>query len=41
MAKVTTIPATINPLTFQPLNQTKKRRVCAYARVSTDSKEQE
>ena len=41
MAKVITIPATINPLTYQPLNSNAKRRVCAYARVSTDSKEQE
>ena len=41
MSKVRTIPATINPLTFQPLNQTQKRKVCAYARVSTDSTDQE
>lgn len=40
MAKVTVIPQTLNPLTFNPINQVTKRRVCAYARVSTDSDEQ-
>ncbi len=37
---VTMIPPTINPLTRQPLVSPKKRRVAAYARVSTDSDEQ-
>ncbi len=40
MAKVTVIPSTINPLTQAPLTAEVKRRVCAYARVSTDSDEQ-
>ena len=40
MAKVTVIPATINPLTRSPIAEIKKRRVAAYARVSTDSDEQ-
>ena len=38
--KVTTIPATINKFTASPINSTKKRRVAAYARVSTDQEEQ-
>mgnify|MGYP002682211155 CR=1 FL=1 len=40
MAKVTIIPSTINPITQVPLGTTKKKRVAAYARVSTDSEEQ-
>ena len=40
MAKVTVIPSTIDPRTRLPQFSTKKRRVCAYARVSTDSDEQ-
>jgi len=38
---VTTIPATIRPLSQMPLYGTRKRRVAAYARVSTDSEEQQ
>ena len=41
MAKsVTTIPATLSRFTAAPINSTKKRRVAAYARVSTDNEEQ-
>ena len=40
MARVTVIPSTINPLTQAPLTTQVKRKVCAYARVSTDSDEQ-
>ena len=41
MAKsVTTIPATLSRFTAAPINSTKKRRVAAYARVSTDNDEQ-
>lgn len=40
MPKVTIIPATINPLTHLPDNSSIKRKVAAYARVSTDSDEQ-
>ena len=40
MAKVTTIPATISRFTAVPINEKKKRRTAAYARVSTDSEEQ-
>ena len=40
MPKVTMIPATINPLTRLPTLAVTKRRVAAYARVSTDSDEQ-
>lgn len=40
MAKVTIIPSTINPITLTPLDRVEKKRVCAYARVSTDSDEQ-
>ena len=40
MAKVTTIPATISRFTATPINEKKKRRTAAYARVSTDSDEQ-
>ena len=37
---VTTIPATLSRFTAAPINSTKKRRVAAYARVSTDHEEQ-
>ncbi len=37
---VTVIPATINPITHLPKMAAVKRRVAAYARVSTDSEEQ-
>ena len=41
MAKqVTTIPASIKPFSKTPLTTSRKRRVSAYARVSTDSDEQ-
>ena len=40
MAKVRVIPSTINPLTLKPLSSNTKRKVAAYARVSTDSDEQ-
>lgn len=40
MPKVTVIPSTINPLTQTPLGAVKKRRVAAYARVSTGDEEQ-
>ncbi len=35
------IPATVNRFTASPINETKKRRVAAYARVSTDHEEQQ
>ena len=38
---VTKIPQRIQTLTRMPLNTTRKRRVAGYARVSTDSEEQE
>ncbi len=38
--RVTTIPAVRNRFTTQPISQTQKRRVAAYARVSTDHEEQ-
>ena len=42
MAKtVTTIPATLTRFTAAPLNQVRKRRTAGYARVSTDSEEQQ
>lgn len=40
MAKVTIIPSTINPLTQLPNGAVKKRKVAAYARVSTGDEEQ-
>jgi DNA invertase Pin-like site-specific DNA recombinase len=40
MPKVTTIPATISANTRTPLNANRKRRVAAYARVSTEMEEQ-
>lgn len=36
---VTTIPAKINKRTAMPIDSPRKRRVAAYARVSTDSEE--
>ena len=42
MAKnIRTIPATVSRFTAAPLTSTKKRKVAAYARVSTDHEEQE
>ena len=38
--KVTKFPATLNLFTSMPIASTRKRRVAAYARVSTDSEEQ-
>ena len=38
--KITVIPSTINPLTQTPVGSVQKRKVAAYARVSTDSDEQ-
>lgn len=40
MSRVTVIPAKLDRATFMPLNQSVKRRVAGYARVSTDSDEQ-
>ena len=40
MPKITVIPPTINPLTKLPTNALVKRKVAAYARVSTDQEEQ-
>jgi site-specific DNA recombinase len=40
MAKVRVIPSTINPVTLSPLNELSRRKVAAYARVSTDDEEQ-
>lgn len=40
MAKVTVIPSKVNPITLTPIGQIVKRKVAAYARVSTDSDEQ-
>lgn len=40
MAKVTVIPSKKNPITLSPMNAISKRKVAAYARVSTDSDEQ-
>ena len=41
MPVVKVIPQKINPMTKQAIATTKKRRVAAYARVSTDREEQE
>lgn len=41
MAKVITIPATRSRYTADPIGSRKKRRVAAYARVSTDHEEQQ
>ena len=38
--KVTTIPATLNQFSAEPVEGNKKKRVAAYARVSTDKDEQ-
>ena len=38
---ITTIPATLNRFTATPIKEEKKRRVAAYARVSTDDEEQQ
>ena len=38
--KVVTIPPTVSRFTASPIAAQKKRRVAAYARVSTDSDEQ-
>ena len=38
---VTTIPATISQFTSAPISEFGKRRVAGYARVSTDTDEQE
>lgn len=40
MAKITTIPATVNRYSADSISRQKKRRVAAYARVSTDMEEQ-
>lgn len=40
MAKITAIPATIDRYSAAPISGMKKRRVAAYARVSTDHEEQ-
>lgn len=40
MAKITAIPATIDRYSAAPMSGLKKRRVAAYARVSTDHEEQ-
>lgn len=40
MGKVRVIPSTINPLTHQSVESCERRKVAAYARVSTDSDEQ-
>ena len=39
--RVTMVPATLNRFTAMPISTTKKRRVAAYARVSTDNEEQQ
>lgn len=38
--RITTIPATRNLFTAMPIATTKRRRVAAYAHVSTNSEEQ-
>ena len=38
--RITVLPATRNRFTAMPIASTRKRRVAAYARVSTDSEEQ-
>ena len=38
---VTVIPASINPINHLPIALQRKRRVAGYARVSTDSEEQQ
>ena len=39
--KVKTIPATLNPMTAEPLGSPVKRKTCGYARVSTSQEDQE
>ena len=39
--RVTVVPATLNRFTAMPISATRKRRVAAYARVSTDNEEQQ
>jgi site-specific DNA recombinase len=39
--RVTVVPATLNRFTAMPISTTRKRRVAAYARVSTNSEEQQ
>lgn len=41
MPVVTKIPARLHPATFVPLESTAKLKVAGYARVSTDSEEQQ
>ncbi len=41
MSRVTVIPAKLDRATFMPLDKPIKRRVAGYARVSTDSEEQQ
>ena len=38
--KVTVVPATLNRFTAAPIHSARKRRVAAYARVSTNDEEQ-
>ena len=40
MPKVTVVSATLNRFTAVPIHSTRKRRVAAYARVSTNDEEQ-
>lgn len=40
MRKITVIPAILDQATFMPLDQSVRRKVAGYARVSTDSDEQ-
>ena len=39
--KITQIPATKSPFTEKPIVNPGKRKVCGYARVSTDNEDQE
>lgn len=41
MAKVKVIPQTINPMTMSVIGSTRRRKVAAYARVSTENEEQQ
>ena len=41
MAKVKVIPQTINPMTMSVIGSTQRRKVAAYARVSTENEEQQ
>lgn len=41
MRNITVIPASVHRFTDVPLTQVKKRKVAAYARVSTDEEEQQ